>query len=71
VSMYIHELKDIQKDLMCIDDIYVAFQSEPYNKRAIKNLQLINAGLCVLDYALTHNVSLSEAYLEMKFKYAA
>ncbi|EGR0589963.1 hypothetical protein FG067_17710 [Vibrio cholerae] len=71
VSMYIHELKDTQKDLMCIDEIYVAFQSEPYNKRAIKNLQLINAGLCVLDYALTHNVSLSEAYLEMKFKYAA
>ncbi|MEK2090336.1 site-specific DNA-methyltransferase [Vibrio parahaemolyticus] len=71
VSMYIHELKDIQKDLMCIDEIYVAIQSEPYYKRAIKNLQLINAGLCVLDYALTHNVSLSEAYLEMKFKYAA
>ncbi|POB94924.1 hypothetical protein CRN53_09170 [Vibrio vulnificus] len=71
VSMYIHELKDIQKDLMCIDEIYVAIQSEPYYKRAIKNLQLINAGLCVLDYALKHNVSLSEAYLEMKFKYAA
>ncbi|EJP3281769.1 DNA adenine methylase [Vibrio parahaemolyticus] len=71
VSMYIHELKDIQKDLMCIDEIYVAFQSEPYNKRAIKNLQLINAGLCVLDYSLTHNVSLSEAFIEMKLRNVA
>ncbi|EJU9970525.1 DNA adenine methylase [Vibrio alginolyticus] len=71
VSMYIYELKDIQKDLMCIDEIYVAFQSEPYNKRAIKNLQLINAGLCVLDYALKHNVSLSDAYIEMKLRNVA
>ncbi|HAS6235975.1 TPA: adenine methyltransferase [Vibrio vulnificus] len=71
VSMYIHELKDIQKDLMCIEDVHVDFQTEPYNKRAIKNLQLINAGLCVLDYALKHNVSLSEAYIEMKFRNVA
>ncbi|MCG9652618.1 DNA adenine methylase [Vibrio vulnificus] len=71
VSMYIYKLKDIQKDLMCIEDVNVDFQTEPYNKRAIKNLQLINAGLCVLDYALTHNVSLSEAYIEMKLRNVA
>lgn len=71
VSMYIYELQDIQKELMCIKDVHVDFQTEPYNKRAIKNLQLINAGLCVLDYSLTNNVSLSDAYLEIKLRNVA
>ncbi|MBE8577830.1 DNA-methyltransferase [Vibrio sp. OPT18] len=71
ISMYIYELKDIQKELMCVDEIFVDFQSKPYNQKAIQNLQLINGSLCVIDYALYNDVSVSAAYLEMKFKYAA
>ena len=62
---------DVEKELSCIRDIKVSFQEEAYNKRAIKNIQLINAGLCVLDYALTHDVSVSCAYIDMKFNNAA
>ncbi|EOW7171745.1 hypothetical protein ACOZ9A_001597 [Vibrio parahaemolyticus] len=71
VSNYIYLMKDVEKDLSCVSDIQVPFQEESYNQRAIKNIQLINGCLCMISYALEKDISVSAAYLEMKFNNAA